>query len=148
MAELKARPLNTVVYQLGCAAGAGVRWKRTMVPTLESDAAICALAARLGFRIDDSEWLVDDAGSTEMERSEGQWRPVVRALAAPGGVGQVPTMEESLAAFVRHVLPMDRGTGRKHATHCLTVLTRSVWKSVIQDLLPMSADALRAFIQS
>ncbi len=58
-----------MVYQLGCVAGAGVRWKRTTVPMLESDAAIRALAARLDFRID--EWLVDDAGSTELERSEG-----------------------------------------------------------------------------
>jgi hypothetical protein len=51
MAELKARReayRTTVVYQLGCAARAGVRWKRTTVPTLDSDAAIRALAARLG----------------------------------------------------------------------------------------------------
>ncbi len=72
----------------------------------------------------------------------------MRALAAPGGVGQVPTMEESLAAFVRHVLPMERAhcTRRKYATHCRTELTWAVWKGVLKDLLPMSTDELRAFI--
>lgn len=50
-----------------------------------------------------------------------------------GGVGQVPTMEESLAAFVRHVMPMERArrTRQKYATHRLTVLTWAVWKGVL-----------------
>jgi len=57
-------------------------------------------------------------------------------------------MEESLAAFVRHVMPMERArrTRQKYATHRLTVLTWAVWKGVLKDLLPMSTDALRAFI--
>ncbi len=60
----------------------------------------------------------------------------------------MPTMEESLAAFVRHVMPMERArrTRRKYATHRMTVLTWAVWKGVLKDLLPMSTDALRAFI--
>ncbi len=73
---------------------------------------------------------MDDEGETELERCEGRWRPAVRALAAPGGVGQVPSMEESLAAFVWHVLPRERArrTRQKYATHRLTVLTWAVWK--------------------
>jgi hypothetical protein len=149
MAELKARQdayRATVVFRLGSAAGAGVRWRRSTVPTLDSDGVIRAFAIRTGAQIE--AWLVDDAGETELERCEGRWRPAVRVLAAPGGVGQVPTMEESLAAFVRHVMPMERArrTRQKYATHRLTVLTWAVWKGVLKDLLPMSTDALRAFI--
>ena len=149
MAELKARQdayRATVVFRLGSAAGAGVRWRRSTVPTLDSDGVIRAFAIRTGAQIE--AWLVDDAGETELERCEGRWRPAVRVLAAPGGVGQVPTMEESLAAFVRHVMTMERArrTRQKYATHRLTVLTWAVWKGVLKDLLPMSTDALRAFI--
>ena len=45
----------------------------------------------------------------------------------------MPTMEESLAAFVRHVMPMERArrTRQKYATHRLTVLTWAVWKGVL-----------------
>ena len=50
----------TVVFRLGCAAGTGVRWRRTTVPLLESAAAIRALADRMG--VDIEGWLVDDAG--------------------------------------------------------------------------------------
>jgi hypothetical protein len=53
MAELKARReayRTTVVYQLGCAAGAG---------TTETDDGADTGSARLGIRID--EWLVDDS---------------------------------------------------------------------------------------
>jgi hypothetical protein len=118
--------------------------------TLGSNAVIHALAARLPVGTWINEWLVDDsdAGPTELEKGVGRWRPVMRALAAPGGVGQVPIMEESLAAFVRYVLPMERahGTRREYTTHRLTVLTWAVWKGVLKDLLPMSTDALRAFI--
>ena len=111
MAEVKARRdayRATVVFRLGSAAGAGVRWRRTTVPTLESDAAIRAFADRTGVPV--GAWLVDDADETELERCEGRWRPAVRALAAaPGGVGQVPSMEESLEVFMRHVIPRERG---------------------------------------
>ena len=149
MAELKARRdayRATVVFRLGGAASAGVKWKRTTVPTLDSDGVIRGLAIRAGAQIEG--WLVDDAGETELERCKGRWRPAVRELAAPVGVGQVPSMEESLAAFTRHVLPMERArrTRQKYATHRLTVLTWAVWKGVLKDLLPMSTDALRAFI--
>ena len=139
MADLKARRdafRATVVFRLGCAAGAGVKWRRTTVPTLESAEAIRALAGRMGADIDG--WLVDDAGATELERCEGRWRPAVQALASPVRVGEAPTMEESLAAFVRHVMPMERAvrTRRKYATHRLTVLTWGVWKGVLATLLP------------
>ena len=102
MAEEKARRdayRATVAYRLGIAAGAGIKWKRTTVPTLDSDGVIRGFAVRSGAQID--AWLVDDAGETELERCQGRWRPAVRGLAAaPGDVGQVPSMEESLAAFV------------------------------------------------
>jgi hypothetical protein len=39
-----------------------------------------------------------------------------------------------------------RRTRQKYATHRLTVLTWAIWKGVLGDLLPMSTDALRAFI--
>ncbi len=63
MAELKALRdayRATVVFRLGSAAGAGVPWRRTTVPTLSSDAANRALAARTGAEIE--AWLIDDAG--------------------------------------------------------------------------------------
>jgi hypothetical protein len=54
MAEVKARRdayRATVVYRLGSAAGAGVKWKRTTVPTLDSDGVIRVFAARAGHRL-------------------------------------------------------------------------------------------------
>ncbi len=66
MADLKARRdvyRATVVFRLGCAAGTGVKWRRTTVP-------IRALADRMG--VDIEGWLVDDAGATELERCEGR----------------------------------------------------------------------------
>ncbi len=77
---------------------------------------------------------MDDAGETELKRCEGRWRPAVRVLAVQGGVGQVTTMEESPAAFVQHVMPMERArsTRKKYATHSLTVLTWAVWKGVLE----------------
>ena len=69
MAELRVRRdacRATVMFRPGSVAGAGVRWRRTTVPTLESDAAIRAFAGRTGVPFD--AWLVDDAGETELER--------------------------------------------------------------------------------
>ena len=63
MAEEKARRdayRATAVYRLGSAAGAGIKWKRTTVPTLDSDGVIRGFAVRSGAQID--AWLVDDAG--------------------------------------------------------------------------------------
>ncbi len=98
----------------------------TIVPTLASDAAIRAFATRSGVQIE--PWLVDGAGATELERCEGRWRPAVRAIVGGGCAGLVPSMEESLAAFVRHIMPMERAqkTRRKYATQ---VLTWAVWKA-------------------
>jgi hypothetical protein len=91
MAELKARQdayRATVVFRLGSSAGAGVRWRRSTVPTLDSDGVIRAIAIRAGAQIE--VWLVDDAGESELERCEGRWRPAVRVLAAPGELGRCP----------------------------------------------------------
>ena len=54
----------------------------------------------------------------------------------------------SVAAFNRHVLPMERAhrTRGKYLTHRRTVLTWAVWKGVLPQLLPMSDDLLRAFL--
>ena len=82
MAELRARRdayRATVVFRLGSAASVGITWRRTTVPTLGSVEAIRALAERSGARID--AWLVDDSDATELERSEGRWRPALRGLA-------------------------------------------------------------------
>ena len=53
MAEEKARRdayRATVAYRLGIAAGAGIKWKRTTVPTLDSDGVIRGFAAGLVLR--------------------------------------------------------------------------------------------------
>ena len=78
MAELKARreaDRASVVFRLGSAAGACVKWKRTTVPTLDSDGVIRGYALQAGLQIE--SWLVDDAGESELERCEGRWRPAV-----------------------------------------------------------------------
>jgi hypothetical protein len=69
--------------------------------------------------------------------------PAVRELAAA-----VPSVAESLAAFNRHILPMEwaPGTRGKYLTHRWTILTWAVWKGVLPRLLPMSDDLLRAFL--
>lgn len=151
MAELKLRRdayRATVVFRLGAAQAAsfGVRWnQRTRIPTLASDAPVRALASRLGLQVEG--WFYADGGETILERSGGRWRPAVRALALRAG-GGVPTLADSLAAYNRHVLPLERArkTRQKYATHRLTVLTWAVWKGVLGDLLPMSGDMLKAYI--
>ena len=135
----------TVVYRLGGAAGVGARvqWRRTLIPTLESDAPVRALAVRLGVETDG--WFYADGAETVLERSEGRWRPAVRALARrERDVGEVSSVGESVAAFTAHILPLERAskTRRKYATHRLTVLTWAVWKGVLRELVPMSTDLL------
>jgi hypothetical protein len=77
---------------------------------------------------------------------QANWRPAIRELAA--GPRAVPSVAESLAAFNRHILPMERapGTRGKYLTHRRTILTWAVWKGVLPRLLPMSDDLLRAFL--
>ena len=57
------------------------------------------------------------------------------------------SVEESLAAFNRHVRPMEQvqRTRQKYLTHRLTILTWAIWKGVLPDLIPMSDDLLLAF---
>ena len=137
----------TVVFRLGAGSGARVRWNpRTQIPTLASDGPIRALAARLGIATEG--WFYSDSRMTALEECEGRWRPVVQRLAFPPHQLEVPSVEESVAAFNTHVLPLERarGTRRKYATHRLSVLTWAVWKGVLHELLPMSEDLLRAYI--
>jgi hypothetical protein len=101
-------------------------------------------ASAAGLRIE--RWLYADADETALEACQANSRPAVRELAA--GPRTVPLVAESLAAFNRHILPMERapGTRGKYLTHCWTVLTWAVWKGVLPRLLPMSDDLLRAFL--
>ena len=57
----------------------------------------------------------------------------------------VPSVSDSVAAFNKHVQPLEL-TQRKYQTHRLNILTWAVWKKVLQDLLPMSDELLLAFI--
>jgi hypothetical protein len=101
-------------------------------------------AAAAGLRID--RWLYADADETALKAYQANWRPAVRELAA--GPRTVPSVAESLAAFNRHILPMERapGTRGKYLTHRQTILTLAVWKGVLPRLLSMSSDLMRAFL--
>ncbi len=90
MAELTARRdayRATVVFWLGGAAGAGIVWRRTTVPTLSSDAAIRVLATRIGAQIE--AWLTDDAGQTDSDGA-GAVRRSVEARGEGAGRGAGP----------------------------------------------------------
>ncbi len=114
------------------------------LPNIPKFAPVRRAAATLGLRIE--HWLFTDADETDLEACQANWRPAVRQLShAPSSV---PSVAASVAAFNRHVLPMERAhlTRGKCITHRRTVLTWAVWKGVLPQLLPMSNDLLRAFL--
>jgi hypothetical protein len=85
MAELRVRRdacRATVMFRPGSVAGAGVRWRRTTVPTLESDAAFRAFAGRTGVPID--AWLVRGPGA----RAPGLTRGCRRRARVPTSAGR------------------------------------------------------------
>ena len=132
-------------FRLGPRMGQGQIWNlRTQLPTLASCEPLRGLAIELG--LDVEEWFVADADETPLEACQADWRPAVRGLAADPR--RVPSVNESVASFNRHVRPMERakGTRSKYCTHRLSVLTWAVWKGVLPHLLPMSDDLLRAFL--
>jgi hypothetical protein len=114
------------------------------LPTFLTFESVQLVAAAAGIRIE--RWLYADADETALEACQASWQPAVRELAA--GPRTVPTVAESLTAFNRHVLPMERapGTRGKYLKHRRTILTWAVWKGVLPRLLPMSDDLLRAFL--
>jgi hypothetical protein len=116
------------------------------VPTLASDAATRSFATTIGST--DRALAGRRCGGYRAERCEGRCLPTVQAIVGDGRTGRVQTVEESLAASVRHIMPMEQAEKiqRKYATHRLTVLTWAVCKTVLKDLLPMSTDLLCAFI--
>jgi len=134
-----------VLVVVGSQGGRSVAWNsRTQLPTFATFGPVLRVAAGLGLRIND--WLYSDAEETALEACHANWQPAVRGLA--GDARLVPSVDESLAAFNRHVLPMERAqkTRSKYLTHRLSVLTWAVWKGILPDLLPMSDDLLRAFL--
>ena len=136
---------STVCYVLGSRLVGLARWNpRTQLPTFASMELIRRISVELGLAIED--WLYADAEETAFEACQANWRPVVREL-APDPLA-VPSVAESLAAFNRHILPMERvqKTRARYLTHRLSVLTWAVWKGVLPSLLPMSDDLLRAFL--
>ena len=60
----------------------------------------------------------------------------------------LPPEAASVAAFRTYVLPLERAqrTRSKALTHRQTIVTWAIWKGVLQDLLPMSDDRVRAYI--
>ncbi len=137
---------STVIYNLGARDDAAApRWNvRTCIPTLTSYAPARALAARRGWRIE--AWLYDDGAAGPLEACQGRWRPAVAALAFAPGL--VPSEAASVAAFRTYVLPLERAqrTRSKAVTHRRSIVTWAIWKGVLQDLLPMSDDRVRAYI--
>jgi hypothetical protein len=118
----------------------------TTLPTFLTFEPVQLAAAAAGLSIE--RWLYSDADETALEVPvcQANWRPTVRELAA--GPRQVLSVAESLAAFKRHILPMERapGTRGKYPTHHRTILTWVVWKGALPRLLPLSDDLLRAFL--
>ena len=134
-----------VLLRLGSRGAASATWNsRTQLPSFLTFAPVRRAAAALGLRIE--HWLYADADETDLEACQANWRPAVRQLAHEPS--SVPSVAASVAAFDRHVLPMERAhrTRGKYLTHRRTVLTWAVWKGVLPQLLPMSDDLLRAFL--
>lgn len=135
----------TVLVRLGSGGGSAVTWNtRTHLPSFLTFAPVRHAAAAQGLRIE--RWLYVDAEETALEACQANWRPAVRQLASDPR--SVPSVADSIAAFNRHVRPMERAhrTRSKYLTYRRTVLTWAVWKGVLPDLLPMSDDLLRAFL--
>jgi hypothetical protein len=145
-ARVRARAFRAVMaVRLGPRLGPDARWKpRTQLPTLEGMSIVERYSVGLG--VDIAAWLYVDSGETALEACQANWRPAIRQLASDPM--RVPTVQESLAAFNRHVRPMERAqrTRGKYLTHRLSVLTWAIWKGTLPDLLPMSDDMLRAFL--
>jgi hypothetical protein len=138
---------SMVVFRLGTGPGGAVAWNpRTTIPTLSSFSAIRAYAVRRGLAIE--AWLFDDRAVGPLEAAAGRWREAVRTVAFPPRPAAVPSVDESLAAFNAHILPLERGmrTRGKLAVLRLAVLTWAIWKDVLPNLLPMSTDMLRAWL--
>ena len=138
---------STVVYNLGH-AGADPRWNcRTAIPTLATFDPIRAFAARRGLSI--HAWLFNDRALGPLEACQGRWRPAIAALAfdprAPGGV---PSIAASNDAFRAHVgiLSLVQRTRSKYVTHRLSILTLTIWKGCLANLLSMSNDFVRAYL--
>ena len=111
-----------VLVVVGSPGARSVAWNsRTQLPTFATFGPVLRVAASLGLRIND--WLYSDAEETALEACHANWQPAVRGLA--GDARLVPSVGESLAAFNRHVLPMERAqkTRSKYLTHRLSVLT-------------------------
>jgi hypothetical protein len=144
---------STVVYNLG-PAGIGPRWNcRTAIPsrfpTLVAFDPIRAFAVRLGLSIE--PWLFYDRALGPLKACQGRWRPVTGVFASDPrarAVGGVPSIADSVAAFNQFVRPLERaqGTRSKYVTHRLSILTWTVWKGGLPQLLPMSDDLLRAYL--
>jgi hypothetical protein len=137
----------TVVYRLGSGPGRSPAWKpRITIPTLASFQPIRDFAAR--FHLDIEAWLYSDRARGPLEACAGRWRPAVQSLAFDPGGGDVPSVAQSAAAFNHFVRPLERAhrTRGKYEAHRLSVLTWAVWKDILPDLLPMSDEALRAYL--
>jgi hypothetical protein len=137
-----------VRYRLGPRPGIApaISWNpRTTLPTFLTFEPVLLAAAAAELRIE--RWLYADSDNTALEACQANWRPAIRELAAAGSQ-EVPSVAESLAAFNRHILPMERapGTRGKYLTHRRTILAWAVWKGVLPHLLPMSDDLLQAFL--
>ena len=104
------------------------------LPTFLTFEPVLLAAAAAGLRIE--RWLYADADEIALEACQANWRPAVLVLAA--GPLAVPSVAESLAAFNRHILPMEwaPGTRGKYLTHRWTILTWAVWKGVFNRIAP------------
>ena len=123
----------TVIFRLVSGPGEAPAWKpRITIPTLASFQPFRAFAACFG--LDIQAWLYCDRAQGPLETCRGRWRPAIQGLAFDQGVGLVPSVAQSAAAFVHLVLPimMERShwTRGKHEAQRLSVLTWAVWKGV------------------
>jgi hypothetical protein len=146
--EVRAEAFRASVrYRLGARIAPAITWNtRTTLLTFLTFEPVLLAAAAAGLRIE--RWLYSDADETALEACQANWRPAVRKLAA--GPREEPSVAESLAAYIRHILPMERapGTREKYLTHRRTILTWAVLKGALPRLVPgpMSDDLLRAFL--
>ena len=117
----------TVIFRLGSGPSEAPAWKpRITIPTLASFQPFRTFAARFGLDIE--AWLYSNRAQGPLETSRGRWRPAMQELAFDPGIGSVPSVAQSAAAFARYVLPMERGhrTRGKYEAHRLSALTWAV----------------------
>ena len=134
-----------IVMALGPYNIARARWgPRGGIPTLLTVGLLATAISEAG--VDPTRLLYDDSPQTALERSNGNWRPAMAALASSSPAEE--TLATLTAEFLTHVRPMERGHRTRKGAWAgwRVVLSWAAARDCFSELLPMTEDTLYAFL--